>query len=658
VNYREGFLAGAATLLALAAPASSAASFGNGAQIVSADFDRLEQGDAATAFAAISGDGRYVAIQTQARNFFADDDPDPPGRYRAGGVFRFDLETRRLEKVADGDLFEEGGNTFLRRGAANPSISADGRYVAFVSAEPLVPVDVNDNADVYVRDMAIASSSPGAYDLVSARSGGDLPASYAPDSPFPGSNPGADVSRGVAISADGRRVAFRTDARSDLPDRASVDADPGQIFVRDRSLDTTTLVTRTASGGEPAGGALGAAISGDGTTVAWTGGNAAVQTRFLTGENTDPGFAHYLWRRVADGPAAPTRRVAGVADPDDPSCPPEAVTFFDEFSTGPCYGPLTEQESVRAGISAQLPALSQDGRTVAYLTGSGPRPFAFTSPGLDLFVTDMTAGLTRKQSTVELTRDTVGGDPATSPPIGSVAMAAGGRHLAIATVRTRFALPALTLLGAPRAVPGPRELYVADLQSRTLDRVTRSVAGGDIDGDVVNAITLSADGARVAFVSFAGNLFFGDANQRADAFVATRQPEEQAQPPVASLGAGGPAGTIEEDRDRGGPSISARARSRRDGTILVTVSVPAAGGVKAVARARAGRPRKLRSLATASARARKRGKVRIVLRPVRRYRAELRRRKSIPARISVSFVASRGGRRLKTAARAPFRPRR
>ena len=78
--------------------------------------------------------------------------------------------------------------------------------------------DTNDNVDVYVRDMAIPIGGPGAFDLVSARDGGDAPASYgSPAFPFPGSNPGADVSRGVAISADGRKVAFRTDVPSDLP---------------------------------------------------------------------------------------------------------------------------------------------------------------------------------------------------------------------------------------------------------------------------------------------------------------------------------------------------------------------------------------------------------------------------------------------------------
>ncbi len=650
-------VAAAAALVALALPGTASAFYGNGAQIVSADFARLEQGDDTTVFAAISGNGRYVAIQTRARNFFADDDPDPPGAYRAGGIFRFDLETRTLVKVADGDLFDEDDNAFLRRGASNPSISADGRYIAFATAEPLVPADANDNGDVYVRDMALATGAPGAFDLVSARNGGNVSATYGPPSiPIPGGDPGADVSRGVAISADGQLVAFRTDVASDLPASVGLDAGPGQVMVRNRALDTTTLATRTEPGGDPAGGAVGAAISADGTTIAWTGGNASAQTRFLTGENPDPGFLYYLWRRIADGPSAPTRRVTGLADPDDPACPPAATTPFDQTSTGPCYGPLTDQEANRANISAQLPALSGDGYTVAFLTGSGPRPLAFTGPGLDLYVTDMRAGVSRKQGTVELTRDTVGNDTATNPPISSIAMSSGGRYMAIASVRTRFALPALRLTGDPRAVPAARELYVVDLVARTLDRVTRSAVGGDVDADVLNGLSISTDGSRVAFASLAGNLFFGDANQRADAFVATRRPDPSSQPPPSGPN-GGPDGTVETDPDRSGPRITARARSRRNGVVTVTVTVPAAGGVKAVARARAGRPRKLRTLATGTVRAKSRGRVQITLRPVRRYRAELRRRRSIPARIRVTYVASRGGRRLSTAARVTFRQR-
>ena len=654
------FVAAAVLTLALLAPATASAFYGYGAEIVSADFVRGEQGDDATVFAAISADGRYVAIQTRARNFFADDDPDPPGQYRAGGVFRFDLATKSLEKVADGDVFDEAGNAFVRRGASNPSISADGRYVAFATAEPLAAADLNDHVDVYVRDMSIPSASPGAYDLVSARDGGDAPAAYgSPSVPTPGSEPGSDVSRGVAISADGQRVAFRTDVATDLPASGGVDVPAGQIFVRDRQANTTALVTAKRDPGTgamtqlPAGGAIGAALSADGTTVAWTGGNAGDQARFLGGETPEPSFLYYLWRRIGDGPAAPTRRITGVADPDDPACPPGSFSNFDQFSTGPCYGPLTDQEANRTSISGQLPALSGDGNKVAFLTGAGPRPLGATGPGLDLFVTRMDAGLSRKAATVELTRDTVGTDAATASPLGSIAMSTDGRYLALTTVRTNFVLPALSLLGEPRPVPGPRELYVADLAAGTVERATRSYAEGDIGADVLNGPTLSADGSRVAFASFASNLFFGDANQTTDAFVVERTPGDPPGPPPARSGGGGES-SIEERR---GPSIRVRVKERPGGIVQLTVSVPEAGGVKAVAKAAAGRPRRQRTLATSSGRARgtARSEVKLLLKPVERYRPELRRRGVIAGRAIVTYVAARGGRRASATRTIAFR---
>jgi hypothetical protein len=656
-------------LAALLAASPAAAFYGDatsgepGAELVSADYARLEQGDDATDFAAISADGRYVAIQTRARNFFADDDPDPPGEFRAGGVFRFDLQTKALRKVADGSLFDEESpsHPLLHLGALKPSISATGRYVAFSTALPLAAADKNENLDVYVRDMALPASDPGAFDLVSARDGGDEPANYGPAAfPLPGSEPGSDVSRGVAISADGQKVVFRTEAPSDLPASASVDVPAGQVFVRDRGADTTTLVTAVrdsgtgAMTGEPAGGAVGAALSADGSTVAWTGHNAAEQTRFLGGENPDPSFLYYLWRRVGDGPAAPIRRITGSADPDDPGCisPPPS---FDRVTTGPCYGPLTDQEAIPSDVAAQVPSLSADGDTVAFLTGAAARPQASTNPGLDLFVTRMTPGLTRKAATVELTRDTLDTNIATASPLSGVAISPDGRYLAITSARTRFVLPALQLLGEPRAVPGPQELYVADLQSRTLERVTHSYSGGDTDAGVMEGATIAIGGGRIAFASFAGNLLFGDANQRPDAFVATRQPDPGTAPREQAPGAGGAAARIEEDR--GGPQIGVRAKPGAGGTVVLTVSVPAAGGVKAVARARAGVPRRLRTLATATGRARGavRSSVRLLLRPVARYRGELRDRRSIPGHASVGYVASRGGRRASASVRISFR---
>jgi len=651
-------LGAAAGVVALAAPAPALAYYTDGAQIVSADFGRLEQGDDTSLFTAISGSGRYVALQTRARNFFADDDPDPPGQFRAGGIFRFDLETRALALVADGDFRDEDSSALVMRGAQNPSISSDGRYVAFSTGQSLVPADTNANADVYVRDMDVPTRAPGAYDLVSARDGGDVPASYAPrEPPAPGLDPGSEATRGAAISADGSRVAFRvTGPASDLPARPTTDTPPGQLFVRDRSANTTTLVTREAAGGDPAGGALGpAGISADGSTVVWTGTNAPAQTRFINGENTDPGAFYYLWRRLADGPAAPTRRITGIADPDDPACPSGATVAFDQTSTGPCFGPLAEQESIRANISGQLPGLSGDGRRVAFLTGTGPRPNASTGPGLDLYLTDMSPGVSRKAGTTELTREGSVGDTATGSPIGSLTMSGDGRFVALTTVRTNFALPALTYQGSRRVVSGVRELYVVDLASRTIERATRALNGADIDSDVSNGVTLSADGARIGFTSLAGNHFFGDANQRADGFVVTRGTLPGEAPPPPPLDEGGV--SLVEDRDdtAGGPSISARARSLAGGRVELSIRVPAAGGLRADAKAAAGKPRRRRTIATRSGRPRKSGRFRIVLRPVKRYRTELRRRRTIRARVGVGYVPARGGRRLRTTIRVTFR---
>ena len=646
----------------LAAPVAAGAYYGEGATIVSASLARGEQGDDNSQFAAVASGGRYVVFQTRARNLFADDDPDPPGQYRVGGLFRRDMQTGALTLVADGNFNEETSNDLLVRGAQNPSVSADGRFVAFATAQKLVLADTNGNIDVYVRDMDVPIRDAGAFELISAKSGGTVPATYAPRDPsFPGREPGSEVSRAASISADGAKVVFRTtELASDLPAEPGATTPGNQVFVRDRTARTTTLVTRTMGSGQPAAGALGpAGISGDGTTVVWTGRNAPAQTRFIGGENTDPDAFYYLWRRMADGPTADTRRITGVSDPDDPACPRDAQVAFDQSSTGPCYGPLTEPDALRANIASLLPAMDFSGRKLAFLTGAGPRPDASTGPGLDLFTTDMSPGRTRKASTTALTREGVIGDAEASSPIESVTMSSDGRRLALTTTRTTFVSSALRFTGQRRPAATIRDLYVVDLPTRTIERATRAYTGGDTNGDVFNDPTLSSDGGRIGFVSLAGNLFFGDANERSDAFSVLRQPEPAPERPPPRAPAA-PGADREEDLGTGDEAeLEVGVRKRRDGNVELSVAAPAVGSLKAVARGRVGvrgrRRGKVRTISTSLVRARKAGRVRIVLKPVRRYRRELRRRKRLGARVTVTFVASKGGRRVTGSRRVTFR---
>ena len=161
----------------------------------------------------------------------------------------------------------ESDHSLVFRGAQNPSVSADGRYIVFSTAQQLVPQDDNENVDVYVRDMDVPLTTDrkdsGAYALVSAKNGGEEPATYAPRSPpLPGANPGADVWPNTSISANGRYVAFRTpETESDLPDHLAVNTPKENLFVRDLSAKTTTLISSQKKGepeaGEPAGGAIG-----------------------------------------------------------------------------------------------------------------------------------------------------------------------------------------------------------------------------------------------------------------------------------------------------------------------------------------------------------------------------------------------------------------
>lgn len=633
-------LAAGAALLGPAAGAAHAF-YGNGARIVSASDERQEEGDDNTNFAAISQNGRYVAFDTRAGNFFADTDPDQPGKFRRGGIFRRDLGSGALELVADGDLYDENTpNDIERLGAHAPSISADGRYVAFYTNQQLVPADVNDAGDVYRRDMTIPIRAPGAYTLVSARDGTDVPATYAaPATARPGRNPGTQTWPGAALSADGNRVVFSAvEVNSDLPASGSVNTPPDQVLVRDISAKKTQLVTRTVDATpQPAGGASGpAGISADGSTVVWTGTNAAGQTFFFNGESAPRFQSYYLWQRLAGGP---TRRLTGATDPDDPSCSHSSFVSPSETATGPCYGPLTGAEEDRNGIANVLPALSADGYRAAFLVSTGPRPNDLTPAGLDLWVTDMHPGVSRKAGSRELSREGLR-DSRSSAGIDGLAMSADGRRIALSTARGSWVLPGITPIGSFRALPNARDVALIDLGDNTVQRVTRGYDGSDTNGGSDAQPSLSGDGTRVAFTSTASNFFFGDANEKSDAFVATLTPEPDAPPPPPP--AATPPPEVTEETPPDAPRISVKARHQRDGTVKLVVRVPGAGLVAASARGKPPRARRTTKLASARRHATKPGDVVLRLRLARRYRAALARGTRVRASARVDFSPPSG----------------
>jgi Tol biopolymer transport system component len=130
---------------------------------------------------AISSNGRYVAFASKAKNL------SPIDKDSVEDVFVRDLKTNRTLLVSRG----QGRHGAAGSGdSSGPSISADGRYVAFESyASNLGPSDNSTIPDVFVRDMR-----SGRVFLVSRGADGG-PAANAPSA-----NP--------SISGDGRYVAF------------------------------------------------------------------------------------------------------------------------------------------------------------------------------------------------------------------------------------------------------------------------------------------------------------------------------------------------------------------------------------------------------------------------------------------------------------------
>ncbi len=192
-------------------------------------------GNGASIDPSISTDGRYVAFNSSATNLVAGDVEG------FSDVFVHDRQTGVTERVSvhtDGTAGDDG--VF-----SNLEISGDGVYVTFGSeATNLVDDDANGAADVFVHNR-----ETGVTERVSVDSD-ELE--------------GSAVSLEPAISTDGRYVAFAT--------QSSLHADDLNVFqdiyVRDRTLGTTELVSKTIAGDQD-NISYNPAISGDGRYIAF-----------------------------------------------------------------------------------------------------------------------------------------------------------------------------------------------------------------------------------------------------------------------------------------------------------------------------------------------------------------------------------------------------
>jgi Ca2+-binding RTX toxin-like protein len=132
----------------------------------------------------------------------------------------------------------------------SPSISADGRFVAFSSrASNIVPGDTNKTSDIFVRDRLTNTTT-----RVSVDSAGNQ-------------RNGSDLFTTPSISAGGLFVAFESGASNIVPGDTNSSQD---IFVRDTLTNTTTRVSVDSAGNQGNRQSLFPSISADGRFVAFT----------------------------------------------------------------------------------------------------------------------------------------------------------------------------------------------------------------------------------------------------------------------------------------------------------------------------------------------------------------------------------------------------
>jgi Tol biopolymer transport system component len=351
------------------------------------------QGNGDSDYSSISANGRYVAFRSGANNLV-------PGDTKPWwDVFVHDRMTGATERVSVNSSGKQGNED-----SCCPSISADGRYVAFHSeANNLVPGDTNGRGDVFAHDR-----QTGVTERVSVSSSGVQ---------------GNDWSSGHSISADGRYVAFHSEANNLVPGDTNGTLD---VFVHDRMTGATDRVSVDSSGVEGNQRSDIPSISADGRYVAF----ASVADNLVPGDTNGRGdvFAHDRETGVTERVSVSSSGVEGNENSSRPSIsaggryvafhstvhilvPGDSNGSQDIFvhdrQTGVTERVSVSSSGVQGNDWSSDPSISADGRRVCFESDARNFVPGDTNISRDIFVHDRWDGL--GQNSIYLT------GPATAP---------------------------------------------------------------------------------------------------------------------------------------------------------------------------------------------------------------------------------------------------
>lgn len=266
------------------------------------------------------------------------------------------------------------------------------------------------------------------------------------------------------VSTDGRFVVFSSDAADLVADDTNGVSD---VFLRDRVLGTTVRISvNKDNGGDASGESHTPSINSSGRFIAF----ASLADDLVEGDD-NAYLDVYVYDRITD-----TMIRASVAD-----------------TIGEPNG------------DSKDPFINGDGRYVTFSSSATNLVPEGANTNVDIYVRDLFLGETTKVSVRP-------GGVYTTANSWNPAISADGRNVAFTSGDDGL---------VPGDITGPQDVFVRNLDTWAIERVSVSTAGGESNERNGVAAT-SSDGGVVAWWSRADNLVDGDDNVQDDIFVRDR----------------------------------------------------------------------------------------------------------------------------------------
>ncbi len=360
---------------------------------------------------AISQTGRFVAF----RGWTAPEDSHPSLTLGQASYQLYDRDTDTLTPVDVNDL-GEGSNSW---GSNNPSVSADGRYVAFISqAQNLAPGTNNGRYQVFLRDMSIHGGPVGtSTKLISKDSLGIE---------------GDDDSEQVTISADGSKVIFTSRSTNLVAGDTNNAKD---VFIYDIASDTVSRVTVDEFGNEGTGNnwsSMYTSISDDGSVV------SVLTDMLLSGQDTNAAlFSNSYDVYVYDSNNSPVAEMATLVSNEQPS-----------------------SRTIN-------PSMSADGNLIAFESAAN----SLSPSALDKF------------TNIYLYNKTTGTTQLISTGLGGSATDGNSKHAKISADGSKIVFSSRASNLIPGDTNGSMDIFMYDVSSGAIERISKGLAGAETDAD-------------------------------------------------------------------------------------------------------------------------------------------------------------------------------